>query len=85
MNIQSIDTVSDLLEQNRVVQDPMDIIKGQLTELTPVQTHELVTMMVQALFRLHKSAYNETGKDCWLIDGVTYSHIGRLLDTIDWD
>ena len=83
MNISDINTPADLMAANKV--DPMTVIKDQLPELTPVQTHELMQLMCQALFRLHKNAHNETGKDCWLIDGVTYSHIGRLLDTIDWD
>ena len=84
MNISDINTPADLLAANTVT-NPMDSIEQLLPELTPVQVHELMLRMCMAQVKFHKHMYNESGRDCWLVDGVTFTHIGRLLDTIDWD
>ena len=83
MNLQDINTPADLVSLNET--NPMEVIQQQLGELTPPEVHQLMLKMCMAQLKFHKHMYNETGRDCWMIDGVTFSHIGQLLDTISWD
>lgn len=85
MDLNTINTPSDLIQQNSTPTDPVqDIVDNQVMELTPKQVMELTQKLVGMLGGWHQSVAEDFMKDGDIEKCVTWMKDEQKLHTC-WD